>query len=156
MAARKTILERFKNMIWIDTKTECWIWIGSRLRGYGLFTVSKNGKRKTLRAHRLSWMLYHRKRVPDGLEIDHLCNRKSCCNPEHLEATTHGKNIRRAALRGVWSGTRNSQAKLSEFDALFIRKLFDRKRFAAKRLAELCDVSVRTIYNVLSGTTYTA
>lgn len=35
--------------------------------------------------------------VPDGLELDHRCLLKLCCNPEHLEAVTHQENVDRAA-----------------------------------------------------------
>lgn len=27
--------------------------------------------------------------VPNGLELDHLCRNRACCNPLHLEAVTH-------------------------------------------------------------------
>lgn len=33
--------------------------------------------------------------VPDGLELDHLCRNKACCNPDHLEAVSHKENCRR-------------------------------------------------------------
>ena len=34
--------------------------------------------------------------VPDGLQIDHLCRVRLCCNPAHLEAVTAKTNTRRA------------------------------------------------------------
>lgn len=33
--------------------------------------------------------------IPEGLELDHLCEVKACCNPEHLEPVTHAENLRR-------------------------------------------------------------
>lgn len=33
--------------------------------------------------------------VPEGLELDHLCKVRACCNPYHLEAVTHLENMRR-------------------------------------------------------------
>lgn len=156
MTGKQTIQQRFYSKLDVNHKTGCYDYTGPRLRGYGLFTVCKNGKRRTFRAHRVAWMLHHKRRVPDGLEIDHLCNRKSCCNPDHLEAVSHATNMRRAAKLGVWSGSRNSQAKLADYDVEFIRTVFDGKRFTAEILAELCNVSVRTIYHVLAGVTYAA
>jgi hypothetical protein len=35
--------------------------------------------------------------VPEGLELDHLCENPPCCNPAHLEPVTHAENNRRAA-----------------------------------------------------------
>lgn len=36
------------------------------------------------------------KTIPVGLELDHLCKNKLCCNPDHLEPVTHLENIRRS------------------------------------------------------------
>lgn len=41
------------------------------------------------------WMMYHRYvwerekgPIPNGYEIDHLCNNRACCNIEHLQCIT--------------------------------------------------------------------
>lgn len=34
--------------------------------------------------------------VPAGLELDHLCRNRACCNPSHLEPVTHQENTRRS------------------------------------------------------------
>jgi hypothetical protein len=33
--------------------------------------------------------------IPDGLEIDHICRNKRCCNPEHLEPVPPAENFLR-------------------------------------------------------------
>jgi hypothetical protein len=33
--------------------------------------------------------------LPEGLEIDHLCENRACINPDHLEAVTHKENMSR-------------------------------------------------------------
>lgn len=38
--------------------------------------------------------------IPVGLQLDHLCRVRGCCNPDHLEAVTQRENI----LRGVSTG----------------------------------------------------
>lgn len=83
---------RFLALVQIDRETGCWQWQGSvNGPGYGLFKVSP-GKRKF--AHRLSheWWLGP---IPKKWVVDHLCRNHGCCNPAHLEAVTHGENIKR-------------------------------------------------------------
>jgi hypothetical protein len=38
--------------------------------------------------------------IPDGLELDHLCEQVSCIRPDHLEPVTHAVNVLRS--RGKW------------------------------------------------------
>jgi hypothetical protein len=45
--------------------------------------------------HRIAYELAHGP-IPEGLEIDHLCRNRGCCNPDHLEAVTHHENTLRA------------------------------------------------------------
>ncbi len=71
----------------------CWIWIGRRYRvGYGQFNWSDQ---RWDYAHRFAYQTFNGSLV-DGLEIDHMCNNKSCVNPNHLEQVTHAENMRRA------------------------------------------------------------
>lgn len=69
----------------------CWVWTRAKQSaGYGHFTL--NGR--WVLAHR--WF-YERERgaVPNGMELDHLCRNRACCNPAHLEAVPHTENVRR-------------------------------------------------------------
>ena len=44
----------------------------------------------------------HNGKVPDGLEIDHLCHNRDCVNIHHLRAVTHKQNMEnRAGLRST-------------------------------------------------------
>jgi len=70
----------------------CWLWTGSADNGYGQI----HWKRKTGKAHRIAYEILIGP-VPDGLEIDHLCRVRSCCNPAHMEPVTHRENITRGA-----------------------------------------------------------
>lgn len=72
-------------------KIICWEWIGATSpKGYG--QVRKDGTTK--QAHRAVWE-WEVGPIPEGLELDHLCGRKNCVNPHHLEAVTHQENVRR-------------------------------------------------------------
>ena len=72
----------------------CWPYTGGRFAlGYGAFWY-KGGQRY---AHIVAWELLFGP-IKDGLERDHLCRVRHCCNPFHLEAVTHQINMRRSPL----------------------------------------------------------
>jgi hypothetical protein len=69
----------------------CWAWTGAlNSRGYGCFSV--DGRSQL--THRITYSLLVGTIAP-GLEVDHLCRNKRCCNPDHLEAVTRLVNQRR-------------------------------------------------------------
>jgi hypothetical protein len=87
--------ERIK--FWTVISEGCWCWRGVIDRwGYGRITI---GGRVGF-AHRMSYEAFVGP-IPDGLQIDHLCRNRACCNPEHLEPVTGLVNTRRsrAALK---------------------------------------------------------
>jgi hypothetical protein len=70
--------ERF--WLQVDKTDACWLWTGYvNDKGYGYF--NRKG------VHRL--MMGD---IPEGMEVDHLCNVRNCCNPEHLEIVTKSEN----------------------------------------------------------------
>lgn len=77
----------------------CWLWTGAHAtEGYGYFRVGshRDGSRRNLRAHRVTYELLHSE-IPEGLEPDHLCRRPACVNPAHIEIVTTREN----QLRGT-------------------------------------------------------
>ena len=87
--------ERFWARVCKDEPNGCWVWTGSvDTRGYGM-THTLTSELRMIRAYRLSYQLLVGP-VPVGLELDHLCKNRRCCNPAHLEAVTHAVNTRRS------------------------------------------------------------
>ncbi len=71
--------------------TPCRIWTGYINRdGYGMFA---DGKR-LMRAHRFSYEQYIGP-IPEDFHVDHLCRRRACVAPLHLEAVPCATNIQR-------------------------------------------------------------
>ena len=78
----------------------CWVWQSATTqKGYGTFKWRSTCKS----VHRWVWLLTVGP-VPEGLEFDHLCRVRACCNPDHLELVTHAENMARAKCR---AGTDN-------------------------------------------------
>lgn len=62
--------------------TSCWIWNGAKSpQGYAY--ALRNPNRERLE-HRAQWVKANGRPIPDGGLIHHLCEQKSCVNPEHL------------------------------------------------------------------------
>ena len=65
-------------------------------KSYVSSSVSAHGK--WIGEHRWHWISAHGE-IPEGLELDHLCNNGWCINLDHLELVTHAENMRRLSER---------------------------------------------------------
>lgn len=92
-AKHSTASERLSAAVRLDHATGCHEWTKTITGGgYGYLVV--DGANRP--AHRYAYELAFGP-IPAGLQIDHLCRNRKCCNPAHLEAVTQRTNI----LRGV-------------------------------------------------------
>lgn len=73
----------------------CWVHPAPRPNGYGYIT--DHGVEHL--AHRFMYEAMVAE-IPDGLQLDHLCRTRACCNPYHLDPVTPGVNSRRGARQG--------------------------------------------------------
>lgn len=81
-------IESFMSKVSIDSETNCWNWQGYiEPNGYGHVRY----KNKTIRSHRLSYILF-KGNVDENLVICHSCNNRKCCNPDHLRKDTRKSN----------------------------------------------------------------
>lgn len=108
------IVERIMTRV-VRTASGCWV---CQLKpNYSGYIRIKDGDR-LVRAHRVIYE-HHKGPVPAGLELDHLCRVRACCNPDHLEAVTHAENMRRgvrsAAVVEAFIAAGRARAKAQKF-----------------------------------------
>lgn len=95
-----TAMQRIESRRVIEDRgyiTPCWIYTGARSRyGYGKVWVGSkaDGTNRMVSVHIVVWENTHG-RVPEGMELDHLCRQPPCHNPDHLEPVTHRENLLR-------------------------------------------------------------
>jgi hypothetical protein len=89
------LTSRIKQRVTVEDRghdTPCWISNRAQTtNGYTKIWVDGY----FLLTHRLAYQEFVGP-IPDGLQIDHLCRQRACCNPDHLEPVTPQENIRRA------------------------------------------------------------
>jgi len=87
----ENVLSRFWSKVY--KTNSCWEWLACKDKdGYGHFKL----KNKNIAAHRVAYELINGK-IPEELEIDHLCHNRKCVNPNHMETVTHKTNIKRGS-----------------------------------------------------------
>ena len=95
MPARKPLIDSLMDLSIPEPNSGCWLWMGCLCPdGYGKVYAKRELPGESL-AHRASYKLFVGP-IPDGCEIDHRCNVRSCINPEHLRAISHADNVRRS------------------------------------------------------------
>lgn len=87
---RRKLLETIFNRT--EPQGDCFIWKGphsgnGRGGGYGRFCFQGH----TASVHRTVWAIIHGP-IPPKKQIDHSCNNRLCCNPNHLVMMTHKSN----------------------------------------------------------------
>ncbi len=80
----------------ITESGDCWLFDVNTVSAYKTF----KHQGREWRAHRWSYTRFVGP-IPDGLQLDHTCENKSCVRPEHLEPVTNAENQRRRVMRAV-------------------------------------------------------
>lgn len=98
----ETLAERLWGRVDKKAPGGCWLWTGgTNSNGYGQI---RNPKKCYV--HRVVYELAVGP-IPEGVEIDHICRVRLCCNPEHLRPVTHRQNLQnRTATRTSRTGIR--------------------------------------------------
>lgn len=95
MGKRLTVDKSFIKRKSSEDSNGCWIWQASlQTHGYSRIDHVDAKRFKTTLGHRISYFLFQGP-IEEGMTLDHLCNVKSCVNPDHLEPVTQQENNRR-------------------------------------------------------------
>lgn len=89
MTLNMSLYERLLKDSIYDPATGCILWQKPMDTGYGHLSVNN----KMQLVHRIAYEMFAP--IPENLVLDHLCRRRACINPEHLEPVTHAVNILR-------------------------------------------------------------
>lgn len=147
--------ERLRSRCYL-TEAGCWEWKGMLNEGgYGVIKFNRRGSpEQAVGAHRMAYSLF-RGDIGD-LDVLHRCDRRSCCNPDHLFLGTQADNNRDMFRKGRWKtrhgnrGDNAPMAKLSERQALEIRALYRTGLFRHKDLAARYDVTPSLISMIMT------
>jgi hypothetical protein len=93
------VIEKVLSRTKVNEETGCWEWQGPTSgdgRGGGYGRMCLDGQ--TVAVHIVSYVHFHGY-IPGKKQVDHVCENRICCNPDHLEIVTHLENQRRRKHR---------------------------------------------------------
>lgn len=122
----ETTQERILRRSMPEPNSGCWLWLGAVMEnGYGVSSNRAPDRAShTELVHRQSYRAF-KGAIPEGMQIMHKCDVRSCVNPDHLQVGTHLENMADMRAKGRQPkcdrrGCHNGRAKLDDARALEI------------------------------------
>jgi|LGOV01.1.fsa_nt_gb hypothetical protein len=100
---------------------ECWLWKGAT--HFGKYGKLWDGNR-TISAHRYIWEVTRKCKIPEGMEILHLCDNDLCVNPDHLYCGTQKDNMRDRFKRNRVNLASFAKPRFYEGEVWLMKKLY--------------------------------
>lgn len=119
------------------SKKDCWVWKRAR-NNFGYAQIRKNYK--VVYVHRLIFETI-KKKIPKGIELDHLCKNPPCVNPAHLEPVTHAENCARGN-QGQWQKRKKfckAGHPYSKQNTIFL--ILNNQKKSRVRICRICKLS---------------
>lgn len=146
-------MERFWSKVKIGNPNECWEWIaGPYHNRYGIFWLHG----KNISSHRMAWQIFHKKKIPIGMLVNHHCDNMRCVNPRHLYIGTNEDNnrdtvTRRRRVNNAPKGIKHSKCLLKEFEVL---RIYSDKKHSYQELANIFNVSPSAVRSIRRAKTW--
>lgn len=144
--------KRFWSKVSIRSINECWEWQGAVFVTGGYGQIGWNYK--TLRAHRVAWIL-KRGKISDKILVLHKCDNPKCVNPNHLFLGTYLDNNLDKIQKGRTNRRERTsemkyKTKLTENDIKEIRNLIE-QGISHRKIGGVFNVSHTTIGYIRRG-----
>ncbi len=122
--------------------------------GYLHIQITENGVQHAFKAHRFSYE-HFKGEIPEGKLACHRCDRRWCCNPDHVFPGTQADNMQDMVRKGRGLvGEKNANTKFTETDVLNIYKDVD-AGMTRIAIAKKYAVASVTISHIATGRNWT-